>query len=134
MALAIVDPKPLALTNGVSDKDDFFIHTPQKSIADVKASRQVCIFQILDIFTLQKTTVYEIISFMYQVEKCVVMCTIAGIDSDMGWFYLSCKVCSKKVLTVPSESEDDGLDVFKHNYFCVKCNQHDPRLIPRLLI
>ncbi|CAN7082623.1 unnamed protein product [Brassica oleracea var. botrytis] len=105
MALAIVDPKPLALTNGVSDKDDFFIHTPRKSIVDVKASRQV--------------------------EKCVVMCTIAGIDSDMGWFYLSCKVCSKKVLTVPSESEDDGLDVFKHNYFCVKCNQHDPRLIPR---
>ncbi|XP_013728224.3 replication protein A 70 kDa DNA-binding subunit C-like [Brassica napus] len=105
MALAIVDPKPLALTNGVSDKDDFFIHTPRKSIADVKASRQV--------------------------EKCVVMCTIAGIDSDMGWFYLSCKVCSKKVLTVPSESEDDGLDLFKHNYFCVKCNQHDPRLIPR---
>lgn len=44
MALAIVDPKPLALTNGVSDKDDFFIHTPRKSIADVKASRQVCIF------------------------------------------------------------------------------------------
>ncbi|WZZ24913.1 hypothetical protein YC2023_008314 [Brassica napus] len=40
MALAIVDPKPLALTNGVSDKDDFFIHTPRKSIADVKASRQ----------------------------------------------------------------------------------------------
>ncbi|KAL0658864.1 hypothetical protein Bca4012_079449 [Brassica carinata] len=28
MTLAIVDPKHLALANGVSDKDDFFIHTP----------------------------------------------------------------------------------------------------------
>lgn len=62
------------------------------------------------------------------------MCTIGGIDSDMGWFYLSCKVCSKKVLTVPNDSIDDGLDedLFKHNYFCVKCNQHNPKILPRL--
>ncbi|KAF8087031.1 hypothetical protein N665_0602s0014 [Sinapis alba] len=107
LTFAIVESKPLALTYGVSDKDDFFLYTPRRTISEVKASRQV--------------------------EKCVVMCTIAGIDSDMGWFYLSCKVCSKKVLNVPNESVDDGsdVDVFKHNYFCVKCNLHNPVLIPR---
>ncbi|KAF8091968.1 hypothetical protein N665_0430s0008 [Sinapis alba] len=107
LTFAIVESKPLALTNGVSDKDDFFLYTSRRTISEVKASRQV--------------------------EKCVVMCITAGIDSDMGWFYLSCKVCSKKVLNVPNETVDDGsdVDVFKHNYFCVKCNLHNPVLIPR---
>ncbi|XP_018461540.1 replication protein A 70 kDa DNA-binding subunit A-like [Raphanus sativus] len=110
MALAIVSPKHLASVKGVSDKDDFFIHTPKMTIAEVLTVRQV--------------------------QKCIVMCTIGGIDSDMGWFYLSCKVCSKKVLTVPNDSIDDGLDedLFKHNYFCVKCNQHNPKILPRYKI
>lgn len=41
LALAIVDQNPIAPVNGVSEKDDFFIHTPRKTIADVLASRQV---------------------------------------------------------------------------------------------
>ncbi|KAF8048406.1 hypothetical protein N665_2526s0002 [Sinapis alba] len=32
---------------------------------------------------------------------------IAEIESDMGWYYLSCKVCAKKVLTVPNDTVDD---------------------------
>ncbi|CAF1929546.1 unnamed protein product [Brassica napus] len=39
----------------------FFIHTPRKTISEVLESRQ----------------------------RCIVMCTIAAIESDMGWFYLS---------------------------------------------
>ncbi|KAG2242410.1 hypothetical protein Bca52824_095748, partial [Brassica carinata] len=31
------------------------------------------------------------------VEKCIVVCTVEAIESEMGWYYLSCKVCSKKV-------------------------------------
>ena len=31
------------------------------------------------------------------------MCTIAAIDYDMGWYYMSCKICWKRVLLVPSD-------------------------------
>ncbi|CAF1919673.1 unnamed protein product, partial [Brassica napus] len=51
LKLSIVDSKPLALANGVSEKDDFFVHTPRKTIAEVLESKQV--------------------------EKCIVMATIA---------------------------------------------------------
>lgn len=63
------------------------------------------------------------------------MCTIGTIDEDMGWYYLSCKTCSKKVLTVPTDAIDDGIegDAFGHTYFCVKCNSYAPVLLPRSL-
>lgn len=41
LCVAIVDPKPLALATGVSEKDDFFVHTPRKTIAEVLESKQV---------------------------------------------------------------------------------------------
>lgn len=41
LKLSIVDSKPLALANAVSEKDDFFVHTPRKTIAEVLESRQV---------------------------------------------------------------------------------------------
>ncbi|XP_048622699.1 replication protein A 70 kDa DNA-binding subunit E-like [Brassica napus] len=107
LPLAIVESKYAAIANGVSDKDDFFTHTPRKTIAQMKETKQV--------------------------EKCILMCTIAGIDSDMGWFYLSCKVCSKKVLTVPAVNDDDGNDDddLKHTYYCVKCEAYNPVTVPR---
>uniref|UniRef100_A0A0D3CM08 DUF223 domain-containing protein n=1 Tax=Brassica oleracea var. oleracea TaxID=109376 RepID=A0A0D3CM08_BRAOL len=67
-----------------------------------------------------------------QVEKCIVMASIAAIDSDMGWYYLSCKVCAKKVLTVPNDMEDeDEFNVGGHNYYCVKCKNANQILLPR---
>lgn len=38
------------------------------------------------------------------------MCTIDEIESDMGWYYLSFKVCSKNVLNVPNDVRDDEDD------------------------
>ncbi|KAG2308567.1 hypothetical protein Bca52824_028315 [Brassica carinata] len=107
LALSIVESKPLELKNGVSEKDDFFVHTPRKTIAEVLESKQV--------------------------EKCIVMATIAGIDSDIGWYYLSCKVCAKKVLTVPNDNFDDGddHDVLAYNYYCPKCKTNSPKLLSR---
>ncbi|WZY91844.1 hypothetical protein YC2023_064173 [Brassica napus] len=75
LPLAIVESKYSAIVNGVSEKDDFFIHTPRKTIA-----------QILD---------------TKQVEKCILLCTIAAIDSDMGWFYPSCKCKTNNPVTLP---------------------------------
>lgn len=70
---------------------------------------------------------------MIQGERCIVMATIAAIDSDMGWYYLSCKVCAKKVLTVPNDNCDDGddHDVLACNYYCPKCKTNSPKLLPR---
>lgn len=64
------------------------------------------------------------------------MCTIAAIDSDMGWYYLSCKVCSKKVVQVPNDTLDDGEDEneLMFNYYCNKCKCYNPKLLPRLYI
>ena len=41
LQLAIVEPKPLTLASGVSVKDDFFIHTPRETIAEMIECRQV---------------------------------------------------------------------------------------------
>ncbi|KAF3484608.1 hypothetical protein F2Q69_00054105 [Brassica cretica] len=61
------------------------------------------------------------------------MCTIAAIESDMGWYYLSCKVCSKKVLNVPNDNIDEqgDEDEMGFHYYCVKCKVKNPRLMPR---
>ncbi|XP_048620033.1 replication protein A 70 kDa DNA-binding subunit A-like [Brassica napus] len=100
LALAIVEAKPLALTTGVGDKNDFLVNTPRKTIS---------------------------------VEQCIVMCTIAAIESDMGWYYLSCKVCSKKVLNVPNDNIDEqgDEDEMGFHYYCVKCKVKNSRLMPR---
>ncbi|CAF2043134.1 unnamed protein product [Brassica napus] len=67
------------------------------------------------------------------VEKCIVMCTIASIDSDMGWYYLSCKVCAKKVLNVPNDFDEDGNDddPIMFTYYCPNCKVSNPNLLPR---
>ncbi|KAF8046027.1 hypothetical protein N665_4110s0001 [Sinapis alba] len=93
--------------NGVSDKDDFFIHTPRTTIAQILETKQV--------------------------EKCILLCTITAINSDMGWFYLSCKVCSKNILSVPTSTNDDGNDDddLKYMNYCVKCKTYNHVTLPR---
>ncbi|CAF1932494.1 BnaC05g33080D [Brassica napus] len=70
-----------------------------------------------------------------QVEKCIIMASIAAIESDMGWYYLSCKVCAKKVLTVPNDTidDDDEDNVVSHIYYCPKCKTYTPKLLPRFV-
>ncbi|KAF8092693.1 hypothetical protein N665_0403s0001 [Sinapis alba] len=68
-----------------------------------------------------------------KLENAIVLCTIAGFDSDMSWYYLSCQKCDNKLLTVPSDAgeEGDDEDVFGYSYYCVKCKNHNPTIIPR---
>ncbi|KAF8105769.1 hypothetical protein N665_0156s0023, partial [Sinapis alba] len=95
LALPIVNSKSNAMVPGVKDKDDFFLHTPRKTITQVLESKQV--------------------------EKCIVMAAVAVIDSDMDCY----KVCAKKVLRVPDDTEDgEDFNVRGHNYFCVKYKLH----------
>ncbi|KAF8049671.1 hypothetical protein N665_2153s0005 [Sinapis alba] len=105
LPLTIVESKYFATVNGVSDRDDFFIHTPRKTIAQILETKEV--------------------------EKCILLCTITAIDSDMGWFYLSCKVCSKKVLSIPTSTNDDGNDDdLKYRNYCVKYKTYNPVTLP----
>ncbi|KAF3484606.1 hypothetical protein F2Q69_00054107 [Brassica cretica] len=107
LALAIVEAKPLALTTGPGDKNDFLVNNPRKTVSQLVESNQV--------------------------EQCIVMCTIAAIESDMGWYYLSCKVCSKKVLNVPNDNidEQEDEDEMGFHYYCVKCKVKNPKLMQR---
>ncbi|KAG7537000.1 Nucleic acid-binding OB-fold [Arabidopsis suecica] len=107
LTLAIVNSNPFAIVGGVSDKEDFFVHTPRRTITEVKSSREV--------------------------SKCIVMATILAIDGDMAWYYWSCKICSKKVIPVPVEDFDDGEsgDILPLTFHCPKCKIDNPVLVPR---
>ncbi|CAN6803854.1 unnamed protein product [Brassica oleracea] len=61
------------------------------------------------------------------------MCTIAAIDEDMGWYYLSCKVCATKLLTVPNDCDDAVIPILDggYRYYCTRCKTVAPKLLPR---
>ncbi|KAL0744704.1 hypothetical protein Bca101_101239 [Brassica carinata] len=107
LPLAIMQSKSQSIASGLSEKEDLFVNTQRKTIAELLESSQV--------------------------ERCIVMCTISAIECDMGWYYLSCKVCSKKVIPVLNENSDDEEDdiPFAHTYYCVKCKVTNPKLVPR---
>lgn len=61
------------------------------------------------------------------------MCIIVLIDLDMGWFYLSCNVCVKKLLVVFNDDVDDedDEDDLGFKYFCVKCKVYELKVVLR---
>ncbi|ESQ33594.1 hypothetical protein EUTSA_v10009292mg [Eutrema salsugineum] len=115
LPFAIVDANPLVLVNGVSDKDDFFIHTPRKTICEVLESKK---------------------DYISEVERCIVMSTLSATNADMGWYYVGCKTCDKKVLAVPRDDfdEENPNDVVPYYYHCGKCKIDNPKLLPRYRI
>ncbi|KAF8096355.1 hypothetical protein N665_0311s0008 [Sinapis alba] len=110
ITLEHMELKPLCLVSDIADKIDFFVDTSRKTITHV-----------LD------TT---------QVQMCIITCTIAEIDTDKGWYDMSCKVCGKEVLNVSNDwcaGHADNLNIQNH-YYCVNCvtysPKHDIRRIP----
>ncbi|KAL9281036.1 putative nucleic acid-binding, replication factor A [Arabidopsis thaliana] len=63
-------------------------------------------------------------------EKCKIMCTIFKIDGDMGWFYVGCKKCSKKV---ELKNNDTSISVKPKEltFWCPKCNLNITQVFPR---
>ncbi|KAF3593025.1 hypothetical protein DY000_02026461 [Brassica cretica] len=64
------------------------------------------------------------------VERCYVRCTIAAIDNDMGWYYISCKVCGTKLDMLHNNVHPGGtyeLDV-RCMLYCSKCKMLNPKL------
>ncbi|CAN6868664.1 unnamed protein product [Brassica oleracea] len=104
ISLAIVQSKPLSMVSMMSEEEDYFVKTPQKTISDILETRKV--------------------------ERCYVRCTIAAIDNDMGWYYISCKVCGTKLDMLHNNVHPGGtyeLDVRCMLYY-TKCKMLNPKL------
>ncbi|KAH0944135.1 hypothetical protein HID58_003772, partial [Brassica napus] len=110
ITLEHMDSKPLCLVSNISEKNDFFVDTPRKTIT-----------QVLD------TT---------HVQMCIITCTIAAIDTDKRWYYLSCKVCGNEILKVSDDGSAGGADDLNtfHNYYCVKCKTYSPKPDTRYML
>ncbi|XP_024009375.1 uncharacterized protein LOC112084467 [Eutrema salsugineum] len=70
LTLTYTHPNQLTIVNSVSVMDDFFLHSPQRTISEIIAASEVV--------------------------KCVTMATIMSIDTAFGWYYMSCGACAKK--------------------------------------
>ncbi|KAF8080239.1 hypothetical protein N665_0963s0004 [Sinapis alba] len=108
LTLEFTNSKPLCLVLDISEKNYFFVDTPKKTITEVLGPTKV--------------------------QMCIIMCTIAAIDTDKGWYYLSCKVYGNEILTVSNDwsaGGADDLNIFP-NYYCVKCKTYSPKRDTRL--
>ncbi|XP_024005006.1 uncharacterized protein LOC112082138 [Eutrema salsugineum] len=71
LTLTHTHPNQLTIVNSVSVRDDFFLHSPRRTISEIIAASEVV--------------------------KCVTMATIMSIDTEFGWYYMSCGACAKKI-------------------------------------
>ncbi|XP_048599479.1 uncharacterized protein LOC125579429 [Brassica napus] len=76
------------------------------------------------------------LSEIVQVQMCIITCTIAAIDTDKRWYYLSCKVCGNEILKVSDDGSAGGADDLNtfHNYYCVKCKTYSPKPDTRYML
>ncbi|CAN7090102.1 unnamed protein product, partial [Brassica rapa subsp. narinosa] len=67
----------------------------------------------------------QLINIM-QVQMCFVVCTIAALDTEKGWYYLSCNVCGVEVHNVSNDWSSRGAAHCNRlkNYYCEKCKTH----------
>ncbi|KAL0884693.1 hypothetical protein Bca101_008674 [Brassica carinata] len=105
--IALVASKPVCMIPDIIDKYRFFRPIPKKSIRQVLETEQV--------------------------ERCIVMCTIAAIDYDTNWYYMSCKSCCHAVVSEPGDRMFYGNHIAQvsQKYYCLKCNTSRPQLLPR---
>ena len=57
-------------------------------------------------------------------------CPIAAIENDMGWYYITCKVCGTKLDMLHNNFHPGGtyeLDV-RCMLYCTKCKMLNPKL------
>ncbi|CAF1933661.1 hypothetical protein HID58_067967 [Brassica napus] len=104
ISLEIVQSKPFSMVSMMSEEEDYFVQTPQKTISDILETRKV--------------------------ERCFVRCTIAAIDNDMGWYYIICKVCGTKLDMLHNNVHPGRtyeLDV-RCMLYCTKCKMLNPKL------
>ncbi|CAN7002730.1 unnamed protein product [Brassica oleracea var. botrytis] len=103
LKLSIVDSKPLALANGVSKNDDFFVHTPRKTIAEVLESKQVekCIMNTMFLHAITIVPNARITAPNYcQGTSCIwLFLTIPMTASFSSLIIWHCNCCTNHVLS-----------------------------------
>ncbi|XP_024009408.1 replication protein A 70 kDa DNA-binding subunit E [Eutrema salsugineum] len=71
------------------------------------------------------------------VVKCVIMATIMSIDTEFGWYYMSCGACAKKVLPHDMDylKELYPRKTFKKQLWqCKKCNENVENVYPSFML
>ncbi|ESQ28846.1 hypothetical protein EUTSA_v10019671mg [Eutrema salsugineum] len=102
-----VFPESLAF----KERDDFFLHSPRRTISKIIAASEVV--------------------------KCVTMATIMSIDTEFGWYYMSCEACSKKVLPHDMDYLKElypGKTFKKQLWQCKKCNEDVENVYPSFML
>ncbi|XP_024010689.1 uncharacterized protein LOC18008623 [Eutrema salsugineum] len=110
LEMVVVDEK-LTIVNSVSVRDDFFLHSPRRTISKIIAASEVV--------------------------KCVTMATIMSIDTEFGWYYMSCEACSKKVLPHDMDYLKElypGKTFKKQLWQCKKCNEDVENVYPSFML
>ncbi|CAH2065489.1 unnamed protein product [Thlaspi arvense] len=112
LSLSYTHPNQLTVFNTISVRDDYFLHSPRRTISDIISASEV--------------------------SKCVTMCTIMSIDTEFGWYYMSHRSCGKKVLPHDMDAIKEkypGRKFPKHLWKCEKCNEdvQDPDVLPLAL-
>lgn len=61
------------------------------------------------------------------------MCTIAAIDYDANWYYMSCKGFGHAAVSVPADRMFYGNHIAQvsQKYYCTNCKCSPPQLRPR---
>ncbi|CAH2065491.1 unnamed protein product, partial [Thlaspi arvense] len=97
LSLSYTHPNQLTVFNTISVRDDYFLHSPRRTISDIISASEV--------------------------SKCVTMCTIMSIDTEFGWYYMSHRSCGKKVLPHDMDAIKEkypGRKFLKHLWKCEK--------------
>ncbi|ESQ37463.1 hypothetical protein EUTSA_v10003062mg [Eutrema salsugineum] len=116
LTLTYTHPNQLTIVNSVSVRDDFFLHSPRRTISEIIAASEIII---------------------YYVVKCVIMATIMSIDTEFGWYYMSCGACAKKVLPHDMDylKELYPRKTFKKQLWqCKKCNENVENVYPSFML
>lgn len=138
------EDKPLALwesnddklelddMKSIQDKRDKWLLFPKRTIRELLESTQVRDFVL---YNLSRLIIIHTDKWScYQVEKCLVVCTVYAIDSDWGWYYFGCCICNKKVVKVGTVVKTiRGKETTTHLWWCELCKENVSNVSPRLV-
>ncbi|ESQ38482.1 hypothetical protein EUTSA_v10029167mg [Eutrema salsugineum] len=118
LTLTYTHPNQLTIVNSVSVRDDFFLHSPRRTISEIIAASEVIIYYV-------------------SCQMCYNMATIMSIDTEFGWYYMSCGACSKKVLPHDMDYLKElypGKTFKKQLWQCKKCNEDVENVYPSFML
>ncbi|XP_023638482.1 replication protein A 70 kDa DNA-binding subunit D [Capsella rubella] len=77
-----------------------------------------------------RVTISEMLGYS-QAGNCRLICTISGIDTDMGWYYFCCRPCNKKVFKDDAVKIEDVKKPIKPRFWCEECDAWAKIIVPK---